>query len=394
MEKINVVNLTKNAIAQTMGTEYMEQIGDLAALDSAKLIDVGKDVIDSGSVDAFVKSLLVQMGEMYIESREYVSELSSLYVHSFDWGGFVERIMVSPVIETLMEDPVWNITNGTSYADIEHTAYIPECSAKIFEEGKPICVPMTKQTSTLFEAFQNMNQLTRFVSALDGVMRNTIKVAMDSYAHMLVSAGIAISEKALGNAYHFLTEAKAKGIVDATTTPEKALENEAYIIYVMRRIRDIKKYMGRLTTAFNNGNVPMQSLDTKTILLTEFVSSAKFNVRANTYHLDEIEGIGPFDEVSAWQGVTDGSDNFAYANNSKIMIAADPTNKLGIGTSAVTLSNAIGICFDKMAMGLTLDRVKVTSSYTAATDMQNFFTHALVNYLIDTNYSIVAFFND
>lgn len=393
MKKIDILNVTKNAIAQTMGTEYMEQLGELSALDSAKLIDVGKDVLDSGSVDSFVKALLVQIGEIYIESREYVSELSSLYVHSFDWGGFVERIVISPVIETLMNDPMWNLTNGTSYADIEHTAYIPEVTTKIFEEGKPIMVPMTRQTTTLMEAFQSMRQLTRFVSALDGVMRNTIKVAMDSYAHMLVSAGVAISEKATGNAYHFLTEAKSKGIVDSTLTSEKALENETYLVYVMRRIRDIKKQMGRLTTAFNNGNVPMQALDTKMILLTDFVSSVKFNVRANTYNLEEI-GIGAYDEISAFQGVTDGTDDFKYSNNSKIMIAADSTNKLGIGTSAVTLTNAIGVCFDKMAMGLTLDRVKVTSSYTASTDMQNFFTHALVNYIIDTNYPMVAFFND
>ena len=76
------------------------------------------------------------------------------------------------------------------------------------------------------------------------------------------------------------------------------------------------------------------------------------------------------------------------------MISADPTNKLGIGTSEVTLTNAIGLLFDRMALGICPYRSKVTSNYTAIADFWNEYHHMLVNYILDSNYSMVAFFND
>ena len=44
----DVVELTQNAVAQTLGSTYMEKDGKLAPLTSFNLVDVGKDVLDSG----------------------------------------------------------------------------------------------------------------------------------------------------------------------------------------------------------------------------------------------------------------------------------------------------------------------------------------------------------
>ena len=43
-----VTELTRKAVAQALGTEYMEQSGVISGLDTAKLIDIGKSVLDSG----------------------------------------------------------------------------------------------------------------------------------------------------------------------------------------------------------------------------------------------------------------------------------------------------------------------------------------------------------
>ena len=79
---------------------------------------------------------------------------------------------------------------------------------------------------------------------------------------------------------------------------------------------------------------------------------------------------------------------------SSIKIAADPTNKLGIGTGAYNVSGVVGLMFDYMAIGIALMRNKVTTSYTACADFWNEFNHQLVNYLIDSSYGIVAFIMD
>ena len=389
MKFIDVVDLTKSAVAQALGNEYMEKVGNLSALDSYKLVDIGKDVLDGGTVDSYVKSLLTQIGKLYIESREYVSELNSIYIDSFDWGGYLERVYFSP--QDLVTDEMFNLVNGNSYDD--HKFYKPNVSAKIFEESKTIMCPISLTEDAVKMAFSSWDEMNKFLSGIQQNVRNTIDLGLDAYAHMLVSCAIAVSDKALNNSIHLLTEAKEKGIVPSETTSEQALNNEAYLVYCLNRIRNVEKYMHRMTTAYNNGSVPMQAKEVNKILLTDFVSSTKFNVRANTYNLDEV-GIGSYDEVSAWQGITDGTNNFDYSTNSKIMISADPTNKLGIGTAEVTLTNAIGLLFDRMALGICPYRSKVTSNYTAIADFWNEYHHMLVNYILDSNYSMVAFFND
>ena len=54
MKFTDVVNLTQTAVAQTLGTTYLEKDGKIAPIESFKLVDVGKDVLDSGSVDSYV----------------------------------------------------------------------------------------------------------------------------------------------------------------------------------------------------------------------------------------------------------------------------------------------------------------------------------------------------
>ena len=116
-------------------------------------------------------------------------------------------------------------------------------------------------------------------------------------------------------------------------------------------------------------------------------------VKANTYNKDEI-GIGDYDEICSWQAVKNNEKVFDYATNSAISISADPNNKLGIGTQAVMINNVIGVAYDRMAMGVCPFKSKVTTSVTAIADFQNFYHHLLVNYILDSNYPIVAFIND
>ena len=389
MKFTDVVGLTQKAVAQSLGTEYMGNLGNISKLDSYKLTDIGKDVLESGSTDSYVKALLTQMGKLYIESREYTSELNSIYIDSFDWGGYLERVYFSP--QDLIKDEMYDLVDKKSYDD--HVFYKPNATAKIFEEAKTIMCPISLTEDAVKMAFSSWDEMNKFLSGIQQNVKNTIDIGLDAYAHMLVSCAIAVSDKALNNSVHLLSEAKEKGIVAQETTSKDALNNEKYLVYCLQRIRNVEKYMHRFTTAYNNGSVPMQAKVVNKILLTDFVSSTKFNVRANTYNLDEI-GIGNYDEVSAWQAINSGSRVFDYDVNSAITISEDPTNKLGIGTNSVSLKNAIGIVFDRMALGICPYKSKVTSNYTAIADFWNEYHHLLVNYILDSNYSMVAFFND
>ena len=386
----NVVELTQNAVAQTLGSTYLTKDGKLAPLTSFNLIDVGKDVLDSGSVDTYVKALLTQMGKMIIESKIYTAELPSLFIETFDWGGYIERVYFSP--QQLIDDDMYNLVDGKTYED--HKFYKPNVSAKIFEEGKTIMCPISITEDQVKMAFNSYDEMNKFLSGIHQNVQNTITLGMEAYAHMLVSAGIAVSIKATNKARHLATE--FYGADKENKTLKQMLDDKPFLLYCMKEIAMVRDQFHRYTTAFNNESIPTFTTveDTNMALLADFANACKFNVTADTFNYEQI-GLGNFDKVTSWQAfASESMRNFDPATNSSISIGADETNKLGIGVEAFTQSGVIGVLYDKRSMGICPYKTKVTTNYTASADFWNEYHHQLVNYILDPNFNIVAFVLD
>lgn len=385
--------LTAKALSQFTDSTYLEQSGSLEGMPIEKLIDVGKDVLDledGATVEKFTKALISVISRYEFVGYNVPHEFD-LWISSSEWGGFVERIYANS-LQQYLEDPSYTLANGQNLAPIEHGVYIPTVSAKIFNEAKAGMVPLTLQRTCLYEAFRGPDELTSYISALESIVNNTIEMIKESYARLAVSSAIAISDKATNTAVHLLTEAKAAGIVDTDTTAEQALENPDFLSFACRRITEVQDYMKVPSTAFNNQTIISSAMQVDTYVLKDFLRAVKYNLKADTYHSEDrsIEAKG----VTCWQGISDGSGKFDWASLSKIMLAADAENKLGVGTSAVTINNVVGVAFDHRAVGCSLAKFKTTSSYTASSDMWNYFNHVLVNFLVDTNLNITAFILD
>ena len=372
-----------------MGADYMSEKGGLKEIESFRLPDIGEDVISSGTVDQYVKSILTQLGKMYVDSKAYAAELPSLFIDSFEWGGYLERVYFKP--QDLIQDEMYNLVDGNTYED--HKFYQPKASAKIFEEVKNIMTPISIVADQIKEAFQGWDQMNAFLSGIQNNVNNTLTLASEAYAHMLIQCGIAVAEKNTHHSVHLLTEAIAKKVLANGATAAEALESPEFLRFALKRIAQVKKNMKRYTVAFNNGQNPTftNDADAKIALLTAFTTAAGFTARANTFNANELN-IGDYDEVACWQAFSDTSKaNFDYSTNSTIKIAADSTNKLGIGTEAVTITDVIGVLYDTRAMGISLTKSKVTSNYTAIADFWNEYHHKQVNYILDPNFNIVTF---
>ena len=389
MKKVDVVKITQEAVAQTMGADYMSEKGGIKEIESFRLADIGEDVLNSGTVDQYVKSILTQMGKMYVDSKAYAAELPSLFIDSFEWGGYLERVYFKP--QDLIQDEMYNLVDGATYED--HKFYQPKASAKIFEEVKNIMTPISIVADQIKEAFQGWDQMNAFLSGIQNNVNNTLTLASEAYAHMLIQCGIAVAEKNTQHSVHLLTEAISKKVLATGATAVEALESPEFLRFALKRIAQVKKNMKRYTVAFNNGQIPTftNDADAKLALLTDFTTAAGFTARANTFNANELN-IGDYDEVACWQAFSDTSKaNFDYSTNSTIKIAADSTNKLGIGTEAVTITDVIGVLYDTRAMGISLTKSKVTSNYTAIADFWNEYHHKQVNYILDPNFNIVTF---
>lgn len=393
MKHVDVVELTQEAVAQTMGTDYMTDIGDFSGINSYKLIDIGKDVLDGGTIDVYAKKLLGLLGKMVIDAKSYEGAgIDSIFVDSFDWGSFVERVYFTP--QDLIEDDMWNLIDGKVYEN-DHKFFAPKVGAKLFEEAKSITTPISIVEEQLRTAFTGWDQMNSFLSGIRTNVENTITLALQAYAHMLIGCGIAVSSEGTGTAVHMVTEAITAGILESGTTYATARYNEAFNIFCMERIKTIRDNMRIYSSAYNNGEMPTftNDSDNKMILLTQFENGLKFQGKRQVYNLDQI-GIGNYETTPMWQGIRETNDNvttnFTWDVCSSVSINADASNKLGIGTSAVKIDNVAGIIFDHRAMGVCPYRRKVTSQYTASADFWNEFHHLLVNYILDTNFNIVA----
>lgn len=423
MKRVDVIQLTRDAIAQTMGANYMPLIDPqteqpidndaLGALASSELVDIGRDVTAETTINSFSNNLIAVLGKHIIDARLYTSKLPSIYVDSFDWGGFVERTRIG--LGDIIADPMYNKIAGQSYAELEHTYFSQDVNSKIFDECKAFMCPVSIERNELTEAFTSWDKLDEFLSAKLRMIQSTINLGLAVYEKMLVSCALAVSDANTDTAVHLITEAVAAGVleqIDDSGTLRNPTWDEArhgaksadFGAFCLQRIKEIRDYMLEPSEAFNDHTIPTWCEELPNlIMLNNFATDMEFNVKADTFN-PEYLGVGKFDKIVSWQaskkvtpgegGAADVVENFTPDVLSAVDIAADATNKLGIGTSEYSKNGFVALLFDPMAIGMCLRRNKVTSSYTACADFWNTFNHELVNYLLDTSYGIVAFIMD
>lgn len=391
----NVVDLTKHALIETFGKDVFESTyATDGALPMDKLVDAGHDIGNDTTntlTEKFTHALLSRLGKMEILDNDYEPLVNDLVIDSFEWGGIKERVV--PQLCNVIQDEIFNKVDGKSYSDLEHTFYQPKVEVKIFNEMKPITIPISISTEDSKEAFASWDAMNRYISRLRSMVTETKKAVMDTYAHMLIDVAAAISIKATKNNVKLVTHAKAEGVIteEESANVKALLHNDKFLAYCTRKIADTKDNMMAMTVAFNNGNFPVQSRETNNYVLTQFRNAVRNIPRLNSNERIDT-GLDGFRGLPSWQMIKKTSGNFFdWEEVSKVSIAADPTNKLGLGTEQVDINNLVAVVVDRRSMGLCPYREKVTSNYTACADFWNEWLHLFLNYYIDTNFPIVAF---
>lgn len=404
----DIVNVTKQAIAEATGTSDISVTG----LDVTTLAEIGEAIgidpvtgncTNTATADLFFKALLSQIGKVVVDTRAYVAQLPSLFVDTFEWGLLSEFIKID--LADVMIDEMWNANGFIPYtapggvaeaqriAGIAYGCYKPAINAKLYKKAKGVMVALTIAKEQMFTAFSGVSQYEQFVAGLFNSVDNTLQLKAEVYALMTVSAGIATADKN-NNVVHLCTDYAADTGKTAPANIGAALDDTDFMAYALKRISETRDYLKRMTIDYNNHQTVTFASDSRMILLSAFSSAAKFGVRANTYN-EELLGIGDYDKVASWQAVTtlNGSRPYDLTTASEIILSGAAADEI-YGTSTQTpktISNIIGVLYDRMAMGITLDKRKVTSNYSAPTDTTNYFYHSLVNYIVNDNYPIVVF---
>lgn len=428
----NVVDVTKAAISQLVAKGYSglpDTDAEITYLDDQYIVDLGEALTLTGDdfainspADIFFKALLSQIGKVVIDNRSYVAQLPSLFVDTMNWGLFREQVLIE--LSDVMVDEMWNpdgfigwyesrtiggvtVTGpdeGARIAAIEFGCYKPPVSAKIYKKCHGIMVALTTAREQFFTAFKNADEYSSFLAGLYNSVENTLQVKAEIYALMTVSMGIA---KSIGNSNLISLRDEWAALNPGVTLPtsnDALLQDEDFQRFMLRRIAEVQDYAERFTAAYNDHNHITFAAQPQKILLSHAVNAAKFGVRANTYN-EKLLGIGDYDRVTGWQAVTTSgvtTDRFELDTASSIMLTAAAATEAGITSTigdAVTvdsdgnaaITGIIAVIYDRLAMGVTLDKRKVTTQYAASRDTVNSFYHALVNYCVNDSYPIISF---
>lgn len=409
MKLVDVVNVTKQGIAQlTAAGFYSADTPELTETDVTALAELGKSLENyDKAADIFLGALVDVLTTMRIDSRAYSAVLPSLFVDTYDWGGFREHVIVG--LSDILNDEMYPINGFINYTDqggdteavriagLEHGTFKPPVQTKFYDEGKAFMIALSTIRDQLFTAVRSLSEMNKLISAMRISVDNTIQLRAEVGAMFTVATGISRAI-ALGNEIKLVTRYNTDhGLSGGSAIPtgKAALNNESFTAYMLETIANTKDEFSRFTAAYNNHNHVTFSNDPRVIILSKVANRAKFGVRANTYN-EELLGIGDFEKVSGWQAIAaNGADNFDLDTLSTISLTKDSAERVGLtvpaGETGIQLENIVGCIYDRYAMGVSLDKKKVTTSYTATQDKWNTYHHILINYIIDDNFPIAVF---
>lgn len=426
----NTLKATKEAVSQLIAKGYMdaESNGELTALDDQYIVDLGEIINPDGNgefnvgspADVVFKSFLTTFSRIITDTRAYRARLQSLFVDPAQWGLFRENIMID--LSDVMIDEMWNFdgyipwntpesggvmpghAEGSRIASIEFGFYRPPVQVKLYQKAHAVMVALTTARDQFFSAFRGVDELNQFLAGLYNSVENTLQVKAEVYAMMTVSMGAATAY-ANNNLYDLRTMYAASGgavshDVNGTETPYTAAELLAipeFQAFMLQQIDLAKEYMTGYTALYNDHTIGTFSNRTNVIMLSQAASAAKFGVRANTYN-EKLLGIGDYDRIPAWQAPIASGDNnpYPFETASTISLTAAAATAAGItvpeGDESFNISGLVCMIYDRMAMGITVDKRKPTSQYAASRDTLNTFYHSLISYIVNSAYPICGFY--
>ena len=371
-----IAEIVNETTAQVTGTEPVGEI------DLNKIVDNGAEVLETDQMDHYVHNLIDRIGKVVFVNRPYTGGTPSVMMDSWEFGAVLEKIQYEGLPEAEDND-TWELEDQRSYDP--NIFYKPTVSAKFFSERRTFDIPMSFAQRQVKTAFTSAGQLQAFFSMIETAISNGMTVKMDSLVEATINNFI-ITTYGDGTAnarvvkllteYHDFTGETAPSASVALADPE-------FVRFCAYRMKRKAAQMKKLSTVFNAGgkyrHTPKDRLHI--ILHADFTAAADVYLQSDTFH-NEFVALPKAESVPFWQGSGTG---FAWADTSKII--ATPRG----GDSAVTLSNVVGIMFDRDALGVSnLDR-RVTTQWNPKGEFTNNWYKFDAGYFNDFNENAVIF---
>ena len=343
--------------------EVLGETDLVATADNGKIVDIGEAVIGTQNMDNYVRNLVDRIGKVVFVDRPYEGNTPSVIMSETEWGAITEKIKYVGLPEAT-ENETWELTDGESYDPNVFTK--PQVGAKFYSKRTTFEVPMSFVQRQIKSAFSGAGQVAAFFGMIENTIAKTMTVKQDS-----------LIMKTIGNfAMHAKTDVADTNYVryvklgtmyrtkfNKETTGEALLYDPEFNRFAAMIIKRIATRMSGISTVFNANANPRNTAKKylHMILHSDFTSAAEAYLQSDTYH-EEFTKLPKAEEVPFWQG-----SGPAFAWNDTSTIKGIPSG----GNEAVTVSNVLGVMFDRDALGVcNLDR-RVTSNWNGKAEFTN-----------------------
>lgn len=381
---------------QFFGTEEVTAITN-----EKEIIDLGNKIESLDLMDKYVKALVNHIGRVIFDTRVYVGQAPSVYMDGTEYGSITEKVRAE--VPKARKNRSWDLQPNQNYVD--GNFYQPEVKAKFFNEMDTWEIPMSFGEVQVKQSFNSATQMTAFFTMIENKVEMAITINNENMVMAALRNFIAATIQTsfsddLGGDYsghtsvkavNLLFEAKQRGVVQPTVTPQQALNDLGFLKYAAYRIATYSDYLTRASKVFNIGGTTkftprnMQRM----VLLSDFARAADVYLQSETFH-NEFTKLPDADHVSFWQG--SGSN---YSLESLSDIHANIRNPLDINdgtTVEVVASGILGCIFDREALGVTNMNRRVKTREVSEAEFYTNFYKVDARYFNDYDENFIVFF--
>lgn len=377
-----IYTIVNEVASQAMGSTVIK------AVDNTSLIALGNTVLGSNETkNNFINTLTDRIGRTIVSFRAYNSHFPDFERDSIEWGNILQKLKVA--MPDAEEDQSYNLVDGKSVD--QYKVNKAKVEQLLFTTETPWQTHITVHLEQLEKAFVSATDMGTFISGMFGEVQNRIELAMENLSMNCVNNYIGELEltrtESPNRKIKLLTEYKDKTGVDHTTEPLKALDDEEFLKYFVRRVNSISSTMEYMTKGMfnsapdgtqvgNNYTRHTPKTEQNLMLFIDLVNALKTNINSKAFNMEQVAIDIPFKTVPFWQSMK---------TPSTIQV------KTASGyASTVTL--VMGFLFDREALGTFKKKYKsLTSPVNAAGQYYNVFYHMITMYYNDLTENAVIF---
>lgn len=361
---------------------------DILQADLTNVVDFGNEVIGTGNMDNYVKSLIDHIGKVAFVDRPYSGSAPSVLMDGWEFGSILEKITMTKLPEAT-ENSSWKLENGKSYDTGVFTA--PEVSAKFYNSLATYEIPMSFAEKQVKSSFSSAQQMNAFFSMIQNAIETSMTVKTDALimdticsmiAETLVDYNSEGTYTGIGNNRAINLLALYNARFTQTLTAEKCLTDSQFIRWASFMIGLYSGRMTKLSTLFNIGGTEKFTSKDRLhlVMLDEFAKASDVYLQSDTFH-EQYTALPNAETVPFWQG---SGTSYEFATTSHINIKH--------GTHTVDTDGILAVMFDREALGVSNLDKRVTSQYNARGEFYNNWYKFDAGYFNDLNENFVVFY--